>query len=72
MGVAATSSAESHRERTGFEGNRHGVYDSADRRPDFLRQFDLGLIGVTGDHRQENDILDTNVLQGSEVALCDR
>ena len=51
MAVAAASSAESQGGRTRFESNRHGVYDSADCRPDFLRQFDLGLIGVTRDHR---------------------
>ena len=49
--IAAASLAESHGERTRFESDRHGVYNSADRRPDFLRQLDLGLIGVTGDDR---------------------
>jgi len=40
---------EHTRGRTGFEGNGHGVYDGADRRPDFLREFDLILFWVVRD-----------------------
>ena len=46
------------------------MHDGADLRPDFLRELNLSLVGVTGYHRQEDDILHGNALQGSEVALC--
>jgi hypothetical protein len=48
------------------------MYDSADRRPDILREFDLTGVWIIGDRRQEDDILGKNAVDGSEVALCDR
>lgn len=39
-------SFESFKIRTRFESNRHGMYNGADRRPYFLREFDLTLVGV--------------------------
>jgi hypothetical protein len=47
------------------------MHKSADRRPDILREFDLARVWIIGDRRQEDDVLGRNIVQGSEVALCD-
>lgn len=60
-----------NRGRTRFEGNRYGVYDGADGRPNFLGEFDLTLFWVVRDGRLEDNVLDRDTLEGLEVALCD-
>lgn len=37
--------------RTRFEGDGDGLYDGADRRPNFLREFDLILFRIARDGR---------------------
>ena len=38
--------------------------------PDFLREFDLVLFWVVQDDVSDDDVLNRNALEGSEVALC--